>query len=117
MTLEEVFEIISGVEKLYVFQKEHPLKFFLLDRGNGKTRITSFYKIVKWKNASAESRKIMKTKKIIDLIKQSKILNIFEGKDCEWLSDGVAGIYPVFNGTEVGADLICDRGVILWQKN
>ena len=50
----------------------------------------------------------MKTKKIIDLIKQSKILNIFEGKDCEWLSDGVAGIYPVFNGTEVGADLICD---------
>lgn len=51
----------------------------------------------------------MKITKIIGLIKKSKKLIIFEGKDCDWLSDGVAAIYPVFNSvSEVSVDLICD---------
>lgn len=45
MTPEEVLEIISGVEKLYMFQKEHPLKFFRLARKNGKTRMA--YQFIK----------------------------------------------------------------------
>lgn len=45
MTPEEIFETISGVEKLYVFQKEHPLKFFRFARGNGKTRMA--YQFIK----------------------------------------------------------------------
>ncbi len=50
----------------------------------------------------------MRITKIIGLIKNSKKLIIFEGTGCDWLSDGVAGIYPVFNNKEVSADLICD---------
>lgn len=60
------------------------------------------------KIASAESEKTMRITKIIGQIKNSKKLIIFEGKDCDWLSDGVAAIYPVFSSKVVSADLICD---------
>ena len=50
----------------------------------------------------------MRITKIIGQIKNSKKLIIFEGKDCDWLSDGVAAIYPVFSSKVVSADLICD---------
>lgn len=49
----------------------------------------------------------MKIKKIIALIKDSKCLSIFEGKDCQWLSDGYA-LYPVFKDFEITPELLCD---------
>ena len=49
----------------------------------------------------------MKIKKIIALIKDSKSLIIFEGKNCQWLSDG-HGMYPVFKDTEVSPEFLCD---------
>ncbi len=49
----------------------------------------------------------MKIKKIITLIKDSKLLIIFEGKDCQWLSDGYA-MYPVFKNTEISPEFLCD---------
>ena len=49
----------------------------------------------------------MKIKKIITLIKDSKSLIIFEGKNCQWLSDGHA-MYPVFKDTEVSPEFLCD---------
>lgn len=60
------------------------------------------------KNESAESEKTMRITKIIGLIKKSKKLMFFEGKDCDWLSDGEAGIYPAFNVKDVSIGLICD---------
>ncbi len=48
----------------------------------------------------------MKIKKIIDLIKKSKILHIYEDKSCQWLSDGSA-VYPLFDLPEVTAETIC----------
>lgn len=50
----------------------------------------------------------MRITKIIGLIKKSKKLMFFEGKDCDWLSDGVAAIYPAFHSKEASAVLICD---------
>ncbi len=49
----------------------------------------------------------MKIKKIIALIKDSKCLSIFEGKDCQWLSDGYA-LYPVFKDFEITPEMLCD---------
>lgn len=50
----------------------------------------------------------MKIKKIIALIKESKCMYIYEGKDCQWLSDGRAAIYPVFKDTEISPEFLCD---------
>ena len=50
----------------------------------------------------------MKITKIIGLIKKSKKLMFFEGKDCDWLSDGEEGIYPASHSKEASAVLICD---------
>lgn len=49
----------------------------------------------------------MKIKKIIDLIKKSGVLAIYESKDCQWLSDGYA-LYPVFKDFEITPELLCD---------
>ena len=48
----------------------------------------------------------MKIKKIIDLIKKSGNLCIYDGKDGQWLSDGYA-IYPIFEMPKVCAVTIC----------
>lgn len=48
----------------------------------------------------------MKIKKIIDLIKKSGILAIYESKDQQWLSDGY-GIYPVTDMPEMCAVTLC----------
>lgn len=48
----------------------------------------------------------MKIKKIIDLIKKSGVLAIYEGKDCQWLSDGHA-TYPVTDLPEICSVTLC----------
>ncbi len=48
----------------------------------------------------------MKIKKIIDLIKKSGILAIYDSKDCQWLSDGY-GIYPASDIPEVNSVTLC----------
>ena len=58
------------------------------------------------RNASAEIRKNIKIKKIIDLIKKSGVLAIYEGKDCQWLSDGHA-TYPVTDLPEICSVTLC----------
>lgn len=57
----------------------------------------------------------MKIKKIIALIKDSKCLSIFEGNDCQWLSDGFA-MYPVFKDFEITPELLCDMHDIDTKK-
>lgn len=58
---------------------------------------------------------IMKIKKIVALIKESKCLTIFDGKDCQWLSDGFA-MYPVFKDTEISPEFLCDMHDIDTKK-
>ena len=48
----------------------------------------------------------MKIKKIIDLIKKSGKLHIYEGEDCQWLSDGY-GVYPIYEMPEICASTLC----------
>lgn len=50
----------------------------------------------------------MKIKKIIELIKKNKNLVIYEGKNCDWLSDGAGAIYPALKSKDITADIICD---------
>lgn len=58
----------------------------------------------------------MKIKKIVTLIKDSKCLTIYDGKDCQWLSDGVSCLYPVFKNTEVSPEFFCDVHDLDTQK-
>lgn len=48
----------------------------------------------------------MKIKKIIDLVKKTGVLAIYESKDCQWLSDEY-GIYPVTDIPEMCAVTLC----------
>lgn len=48
----------------------------------------------------------MKIKKIIDFIKKSNKMYIFEGEDCQWLSDGFS-IYPLFEMPAVDSVSLC----------
>lgn len=48
----------------------------------------------------------MKIKKIISLIKKRNSMYIFDGGDCQWLSDGF-GVYPLFEMPAVDSISLC----------